>query len=160
MHQYITTEFNAFVFLIIYFSDISCLHSISKRYYPIPSFDSKNIPQQRSIRDSILDRFHINTNTIIRTHDSRALGAKYLNETELPSNEDCLYWCWETSPCNLAVYEEKVSHFLIKSFKCNSTDINCISRLEEVVICLIAVLVKTSGVSSLHIISTRALSCK
>jgi len=112
MHQHITTEFNAFVLLIVYFSNINCLHTLSKRYYP--PFDSKNIPQQqRSIRDSILDRFHINTNTIIRTHDSRALGAKYLNETELSSNEDCLYWCWETSPCNLAVYEEKVSHLFI-----------------------------------------------
>lgn len=112
MHHLITTELKAFVFLIVYFSDINCLHSLSKRYYQNPNIQSQQ-EQQRSIRDSILDRFHINPNTIIRTHDSRTLGAKYLNETELPSNEDCLYWCWETSPCNLAVYEEKVSLSLI-----------------------------------------------
>jgi hypothetical protein len=116
MHHLITTELKAFVFLIVYFSDINCLHSLSKRYYQNPNIQSQQ-EQQRSIRDSILDRFHINPNTIIRTHDSRTLGAKYLNETELPSNEDCLYWCWETSPCNLAVYEEKVSLSLITIFK-------------------------------------------
>jgi len=58
---------------------------------------------------SIEEKFQINKNSIIRTHDSRALGAKYLNETDLASNEECLRWCWNTTNCNLAVYEEKVS---------------------------------------------------
>ena len=58
--------------------------------------------------ESIVDKFQINKNSIIRTHDSRALGAKYLNESDLSSNEDCLRWCWNTSNCNMAVYEEKV----------------------------------------------------
>ena len=62
---------------------------------------------------SIEDKFQINKNSIIRTHDSRALGAKYLNETDLSSNEDCLRWCWNTTNCNLAVYEEKVSRELV-----------------------------------------------
>ena len=53
--------------------------------------------------------FRINANTIIRTQDSRTNGAKYLNETEQPSNADCLNWCLQTKQCNLAVYEEKVS---------------------------------------------------
>ena len=53
--------------------------------------------------------FKINTNTIIRTQDSRSNGAKYLNETELQSNDDCLNWCLQNKQCNLAVYEEKVN---------------------------------------------------
>ncbi|CAG2173258.1 unnamed protein product [Oppiella nova] len=105
MNRLINCELNAIILLIVYVFSAYGLHSITKRYQ-IP--DPKNGPQQqRSIRDSIVDRFHINVNTIIRTHDSRALGAKYLNETELPSNEDCLYWCLDTNSCNLAVYEQK-----------------------------------------------------
>lgn len=54
-------------------------------------------------------KFQVNKNSIIRTHDSRSLGAKYINETDLSSNEECLRWCWNTTNCNLAVFEEKVS---------------------------------------------------
>ena len=63
----------------------------------------------KSTVDSVSSSFKINANTIIRTQDSRANGAKYLNETELPTNEHCLKWCLQTKRCNLAVYEEKVS---------------------------------------------------
>ena len=67
-----------------------------------------NIATVSPIVPNIKDKFKITKNSIIRTHDSRALGAKYLNETELSSNEQCLEWCWNTNACNLAVFEEKV----------------------------------------------------
>lgn len=121
MHEQI---FLIYAIVLIFWTNISLVKSVdkqqvfdtpkTKRYYQVPSsFDSKdqNSPSQQQIRDSILERFQINANTIIRTHDSRELGAKYLNETELPSKEDCLYWCWDTNSCNLAVYEEKVLQF-------------------------------------------------
>lgn len=60
-------------------------------------------------RKSNSSLFRINANTIIRTQDSRTNGARYLNETEQPSNDDCLNWCLQTKQCNLAVFEEKVS---------------------------------------------------
>lgn len=63
--------------------------------------------------ERIENKFLIKPNTIIRTGESRALGAKYLNETSLPSNYDCLMWCFETPSCNAAVYEQKVN---LKSF--------------------------------------------
>lgn len=62
-----------------------------------------------NIHGNIEAKFQVNKNSIIRTHDSRALGAKYINETDLSSNEECLRWCWNTTNCNLAVFEEKVS---------------------------------------------------
>lgn len=58
--------------------------------------------------ESILDSFKIKPNTIIKTEESFASGAKYLNGTEMSSNRDCLEWCWQYINCNLAVYEEKV----------------------------------------------------
>lgn len=62
----------------------------------------------RQLDANVESRFHINANTIIRTGESRVLGAKYVNETILPSNHDCLTKCLETPNCNTAVYEEKV----------------------------------------------------
>lgn len=59
---------------------------------------------------SIEDKFQINQNSIIRTHDSRVMGAKYLNETNVTTNIECLLWCWNTNTCNLAVFDEKVNH--------------------------------------------------
>ncbi|XP_022246505.1 uncharacterized protein LOC106463320 [Limulus polyphemus] len=76
---------------------------------------------KRLSAEVVLDNFQINRDTIIRTQDSRALGAKYLNETELPTNEDCIYWCWKVPKCNVAVYEEKTrgSCYL---FDCGTND--------------------------------------
>ncbi|XP_065291080.1 uncharacterized protein [Dermacentor albipictus] len=59
-----------------------------------------------AMRDA-LENFQVNENRIIRTEDSRRMGARYLNETELSSNRDCILWCWETTSCNVAVFEEK-----------------------------------------------------
>ncbi|GFS49425.1 hypothetical protein TNIN_158111 [Trichonephila inaurata madagascariensis] len=64
----------------------------------------------RQLDTSVESRFHITKNTIIRTGESRILGAKYLNETFLPDNHDCLTWCLETPNCNAVVYEEKNVH--------------------------------------------------
>ncbi|KAH7645826.1 manec and ldl receptor domain containing protein [Dermatophagoides farinae] len=89
--------------------------------------NSKSIDHQKFLKGSeyFFKNFQINKNSIIKTHDSRSLGAKYLNETELSSNEECLSWCWNTSNCNLAVFEEKTrgSCYLfdcgsIQDFKC------------------------------------------
>ncbi|XP_076311762.1 uncharacterized protein LOC143225729 isoform X2 [Tachypleus tridentatus] len=76
---------------------------------------------KRLSAEVVMDNFQINRDTIIRTQDSRALGAKYLNETELPTNEDCIYWCWKVPKCNVAVYEEKTrgSCYL---FDCGTND--------------------------------------
>ncbi|KAG8197731.1 hypothetical protein JTE90_001652 [Oedothorax gibbosus] len=69
-----------------------------------------NSRYNRQLDTDVESRFHINANTIIRTGESRVLGAKYVNETILPSNHDCLTKCLETPNCNAAVYEEKISH--------------------------------------------------
>ncbi|CAG0898799.1 unnamed protein product [Darwinula stevensoni] len=77
------------------------------------------------------DHFEITRNTIIRTEESRAVGAKYLNETDLPSGDDCLLLCCKVAHCNVAVYEEKGSRgcYLFDcgspdDFKCTFTPLN------------------------------------
>lgn len=57
-----------------------------------------------------LEQSEISENTIIRTKDSRALGAKFLNETSLGADarDRCLNLCCSFHGCNVAVYEEKV----------------------------------------------------
>lgn len=56
------------------------------------------------------DHSEVSETTIIRTTDSRALGAKFLNESSLgPDSRDrCLAMCCAFRGCNVAVYEEKV----------------------------------------------------
>lgn len=56
------------------------------------------------------EQSEISENTIIRTKDSRALGARFLNETSLgaDSRDRCLNLCCSFHGCNVAVYEEKV----------------------------------------------------
>jgi len=59
---------------------------------------------------SCLEQSEVSENTIIRTKDSRALGAKFLNETSLGADarDRCLNLCCSFHGCNVAVYEEKV----------------------------------------------------
>ncbi|KZS09110.1 Uncharacterized protein APZ42_026862 [Daphnia magna] len=55
------------------------------------------------------EQSEISENTIIRTKDSRALGARFLNETSLGADarDRCLNLCCAFHGCNVAVYEEK-----------------------------------------------------
>lgn len=57
------------------------------------------------------EQSEISENTIIRTKDSRALGARFLNETSLGADarDRCINLCCSFHGCNVAVYEEKVS---------------------------------------------------
>lgn len=55
-----------------------------------------------------INNFDIHTDKIIRTQDSRDMGAKYLNEIDLGSREECLRLCCETENCDVFVFEEKV----------------------------------------------------
>ena len=66
---------------------------------------------------SCLEQSEIGENTIIRTKDSRALGAKFLNETSLGADarDRCLNLCCSFHGCNVAVYEEKVTFTFHKS---------------------------------------------
>ncbi|KAJ8964530.1 hypothetical protein NQ314_004825 [Rhamnusium bicolor] len=56
-----------------------------------------------------IDNFNIHRDKIIRTQDSQNMGAKYLNEIDLGSREECLRLCCETDNCDVFVFEEKNS---------------------------------------------------
>ncbi|XP_046664368.1 uncharacterized protein LOC124357034 isoform X1 [Homalodisca vitripennis] len=75
-----------------------------------------------------LDSFDIHQDKIIRTQDSRAMGAKYINERDVSSREECLRLCCETQDCDVFVFEEKTpgSCYLFQcgtpeDFKCKFT---------------------------------------
>lgn len=68
----------------------------------------KKIPPEVELQTCI-DNFDIHKDKIIRTQDSRDMGAKYLNEIDLGSREECLRLCCETDTCDVFVFEEKVS---------------------------------------------------
>lgn len=54
--------------------------------------------------------FDVHTDKIIRTGESTAMGAQFVDATELSSREQCLELCCGTTRCDVFVYEEKVSN--------------------------------------------------
>ncbi|RZF39367.1 hypothetical protein LSTR_LSTR000888 [Laodelphax striatellus] len=66
------------------------------------------------------DNFDIHEDQIIRTQDSRALGAKYIDERDVPSRDDCLRLCCETADCDVFVFEERCGPQ--HDFKCKFTE--------------------------------------
>lgn len=56
-----------------------------------------------------LGRFDVQRDMIIRTEESRKLGAKFLDHADVGSREECLRLCCETDECEVFVFEEKVS---------------------------------------------------
>jgi hypothetical protein len=57
------------------------------------------------------DRFDIRTSTIIRTEESKAMGAKFINDDDVSSVNACMKLCCETNECDVFVFEEKVNIF-------------------------------------------------
>lgn len=57
-----------------------------------------------------LESFDIHKDKIIRTQDSRDMGAKYLNVLDVDSRLDCLKYCCDTERCDVFIFEEKVLH--------------------------------------------------
>lgn len=55
-----------------------------------------------------LGRFDVQRDMIIRTEESRAMGARFLDHADLGSQEECLRLCCETDECDVFVFEEKV----------------------------------------------------
>lgn len=54
-------------------------------------------------------RFAVQRDKIIRTEESRGMGARYLAELDVGARAECLRLCCETDACDVFVYEEKVS---------------------------------------------------
>ncbi|XP_037298063.1 low-density lipoprotein receptor-related protein 11 isoform X2 [Manduca sexta] len=52
-------------------------------------------------------RFDVQRDKIIRTEESREMGARYLSELDVGARHECLRLCCETDACDVFVYEEK-----------------------------------------------------
>ncbi|XP_063822869.1 low-density lipoprotein receptor-related protein 11 [Ostrinia nubilalis] len=52
-------------------------------------------------------RFDVQRDKIIRTEESREMGARYLSELDVGARHECLRLCCETDSCDVFVYEEK-----------------------------------------------------
>lgn len=61
-----------------------------------------------------LESFDVHKDKIIKTQDSRNMGATYLSVMDVDSQLDCLKYCCETERCDVFIFEEKVT-----------TDITC-----------------------------------
>lgn len=56
-----------------------------------------------------LENFNIHSSTIIRTEESQSMGARFIDDKEVSSNEACMKLCCSTNDCDVFVFEEKVN---------------------------------------------------
>ncbi|CAG9578056.1 unnamed protein product [Danaus chrysippus] len=56
---------------------------------------------------SCVARFDVQRDKIIRTEESREMGARYLSELDVGGRPECLRLCCETDACDVFVFEEK-----------------------------------------------------
>lgn len=56
-----------------------------------------------------LESFDVHKDKIIKTQDSRNMGAVYLSVMDVDSQLDCLKYCCETERCDVFIFEEKVN---------------------------------------------------
>jgi MANEC domain len=57
----------------------------------------------------LAEHFDVHTSTIIRTEESKAMGAKFLNDGDVSSSEACMKLCCDTDDCDVFIFEEKVN---------------------------------------------------
>lgn len=79
--------------------------------------------------ETCVDSFVIHRDKIIRTLDSQEMGAKYLTEIDVNSENECIKFCCVTDQCDVFIFEEKKpgSCYLFhcgppQDFKCKFTD--------------------------------------
>lgn len=72
--------------------------------------DVKNVFKRQEFDDFRMcaPNFEIHQDKIIRTEESKKMGAKYLNGRDVTSKDECIKFCCETPNCNVFVLEEKV----------------------------------------------------
>ncbi|CRL02853.1 CLUMA_CG015859, isoform A [Clunio marinus] len=68
--------------------------------------DMHNVAKRLDV-DICTERFDIHSSTIIRTEESKLMGAKFLNDEDVATADTCLKMCCETSECDVFIYEEK-----------------------------------------------------
>lgn len=70
--------------------------------------DNHLISNRQASYQMCMDTFDIYEDKIIRTQDSRELGAKYISERDVPSRQECYQLCCNTDKCDVFIFEEKV----------------------------------------------------
>ncbi|KAF2365757.1 Seven cysteines N-terminal [Trinorchestia longiramus] len=102
-------------------SMVACAWTMVRSSSDVYTHDRKRPVPLLDANHGCFQRFEVSENTIIRAQDSRQLGAKFLNESDVGNREDCMALCCRTTHCTVAVFEEKNagSCFL---FDCGNSD--------------------------------------
>uniref|UniRef100_A0AAG5CVJ5 MANSC domain-containing protein n=1 Tax=Anopheles atroparvus TaxID=41427 RepID=A0AAG5CVJ5_ANOAO len=78
------------------------------QYHPTIALPEGVFPVAKRMNiETCLVRFDVHLNTIIRTEESRSMGACFLDDADLNTREQCLRLCCETENCDVFVFEEK-----------------------------------------------------
>lgn len=100
------------LFLLWFFNDF-VLSDFNKDI--LLPFNRQLVKRHDNDLQTCLDNFDVHQDKIIRTQDSRQMGAKYINERDVLSRDECLRLCCETESCDVFVFEEKVCNSLLNT---------------------------------------------
>lgn len=70
--------------------------------------EKRHVDMRSDSYQRCLESFDIYKDKIIKTQDSRDMGAKYLSVMDVESQLECLRFCCETERCDVFIFEEKV----------------------------------------------------
>lgn len=89
------------------------LLALVNNLYPIrndSNFEMYCIDIDFSHSSCYLGKFDVKNDMIIKTEESKKLGAKFLESADALTKVECLHLCCETENCDVFVYEEKVKY--------------------------------------------------
>ncbi|XP_055541509.1 uncharacterized protein LOC129727574 [Wyeomyia smithii] len=116
-------EFNYFESRWLIFALALCLGKVTPQGWD--GFPVQHSIAKRMDLETCLAHFDVHLNTIIRTEESRSMGAKFLDDADVSSREQCLRLCCETVNCDVFVFEEK-NQGTCFLFQCGPpTDFHC-----------------------------------
>lgn len=95
-------------------------------YETVATEDVKHLSKRQEYDDYRMcaPNFEIHQDKIIRTEESKRLGAKYLNGKDVSTKDECVKFCCETANCNVFVLEEKVFNQVCCSLRSNNLSIH------------------------------------
>ncbi|KAL7039852.1 hypothetical protein ACKWTF_000147 [Chironomus riparius] len=102
-------DINSFNHTFLHFYHTLLMLLLLNHYVTIAYHDDTHNVAKRLDVDVCAENFKIHSSTIIRTEESKAMGAKFLNDEEVASNEACMKMCCATDECDVFIYEEKSS---------------------------------------------------
>ncbi|KAG5674918.1 hypothetical protein PVAND_004863 [Polypedilum vanderplanki] len=102
-------EIKAFNHMLLHYIKLIPLLLLLLNSYVTHAYDDTHKIAKRLGVDVCTENFKIHQSTIIRTEESKAMGARFITDEEVSSNDACMKLCCAEDECDVFIFEEKTS---------------------------------------------------